>query len=208
MPNQPNKDRSNRGKKRRAEREAARRPGAGQPVPIRTPEGQPAVTSLAELAKAGGQVPLNIPQLMTKLGVAITERDFWMAAAVQLESQVVMLTGGGAVPSIADVADAEEEIEDIPTTIDKCPGCDVALGPEDEFIDAVHAEDCEFEGHIATAGDQAEEAAPTGTNVPDESPSSDLTEEEQAVVDEAKAGLQQAEWVENAAQALQEESPE
>jgi len=194
MSNQPNKDRSNRAKSRRRQREAARVPGKGAgPVPIRAPAGQPAVNSLADLAKAGGQVPLSIPQLMAQVGTLKVERDFWMNAAVTLEDQVNVLTGGVTSPSVEDVAAAEgaEEIQDIPTTLEKCPGCGVTIGPEDEFIDAVHADDCTFEGHIATEGEFAPEegeepATPIGANVPAEAPVEELTPEEQQVVNEAE----------------------
>lgn len=198
MSNQPNKDKSNRAKARRKAREAQRLPGAGagRPVPIRSPEGQPAVASLAELAKAGGQVPLNIPQLMSKLGAMTIERDFWMSAAVQLEAQVNMLTGGAAAPSVEEVAASEEEeVQDIPTTLEKCPGCSVTLGPE-----AVHSDNCTFEGHISTEGEFApeeDEPSPIGANVPDESLPTELSPEEQEVVDEA-----------NLIQALQQEAAE
>jgi hypothetical protein len=164
------------------------------------------MNSLAALAKeGGGQVPLNIPQLMAKVGSLTVERDFWMAAAVQLESQVSTLTGGGTVPSVEDVAATEEEIQDIPITPDECPDCAVTLGP-----DCVHTEGCEFEG--AAFASDGEEAPPSpDPSVPDETLPSELTVEEQAVVDEAKTALQQAEWVKNAEfgeQALQEKAPE
>ena len=206
MSKQPNQDRSNRAKARRRQREASRVPGkgAGNPIPIRTPEGQPAVTSLAELAKAGGQVPLNIPQLMVKVGALNIERDFWMNAAVTLEAQVNALTGGAAVPSLADIAAADEEegeeelVDTDGNPVQVCPGCTVTLLP-----DAVHAEDCEFEGHISTAGEFApeeeEKEAPTpiGANVPPESLPTELTDDEKVVVAEA-----------NRIMALQQESEE
>jgi hypothetical protein len=139
---------------------------------------------------------------MAKVGALTVERDFWMSAAVQLESQVATLTGGGTVPSVEDVAAAEEEIQDIPVTFDECPGCAVSLAPG-----AAHAEGCEFEG-AAFADDEEEPSVPVGANVPPKTLPSELTEEEQAVVEEAKTALQQAEWVETAEQALQKEAPE
>ncbi len=189
MTKQPNTDRGNRAKARRRKRESARVPGAGagQPVPIRSPEGQPSVTSLADLAKAGGgQVPLSIPQLMAKVGALTVERDFWMNAAVTLEDQVNALTGGVTAPSVADVTaaeteeedDEEEELQDIPGEVPKCPGCSVTLDPE-----AVHADGCEGEGHSFDPEDEPEEE--TGARVPSDQPASLLTAEEQAVVDEA-----------------------
>ena len=203
MSKQPNQDRSNRAKARRAKREAARVPGAGagQPIPIRqAPSGQPAANSLADLAKAGGQVPINIPQLMAKLGVVTTERDFWMNAAVNLEAQVNELTGGIPAPSVEDVAAAEEgEIQDIPVAgveQTECPGCGVTLGPE-----AVHADGCQFQGHEFT--EEEEEPAQIGANVPAETPQTGLTEEEQEVVEQAALITAQ-----KVRARLQEETPE
>lgn len=211
MSNQSNQDKSNRAKARRARRQAARVPGKGAgPVPIRAPTGQPAVTSLAELAKSGGQVPLSIPQLMSQVGTLKVERDFWMNAAVSLEAQVQELLGGGTIPSPEDVADAEEEgeIQDISNTVEACPSCNVALSSE-----AVHAEGCQFQGHEFTeegepVTEEEGEPAQIGTNVPAETLPTPLTSEEQAVVDKAKTALQQAEWVDSAEQALQEKAPE
>lgn len=211
MSNQPNQDKSNRAKSRRARREAARVPGKGaSPVPIRAPTGQPAVTSLAELAKSGGQVPLSIPQLMSQVGSLKVERDFWMNAAVTLEAQVNTLTGGAVVPSVEDVAAAEEEaeqeegeIQDIPVEQTECPGCSVALG-----LEAAHAEGCQFQEHEFT---EEGEATPLGANVPAETQPTPLTVEQQVVVDEAKEALAQQAAYDTEGQKespLQEESPE
>jgi hypothetical protein len=145
---------------------------------------------------------------MAKVGSLTVERDFWMNAAVNLEEQVSTLTGGGAVPSVEDVAAAEEEIQDIPVTVTKCPECGVTIGPEDEFIDAEHAEGCEFEG--AAFASDGEEATPSpDPTVPPETLLSELTVEEQAVVDEANAALaQQAAADEGRPSPLEEEAPE
>lgn len=207
----------NRQKARRARREAGRVPGtgAGKPIPIRQ-AGEPAVRSLADLAKAGGgQVPLSIPQLMAQVGSLKVERDFWMNAAVNLEAQV---NGGGmtGIPTPAEIEAAEEEddgeIPEISVIVTECPSCAVTLGPE-----ATHAEGCQFQEQAFDPEDEPPEEgggkvgedeyppavgaggpAHIGANVPPSEAVSELTDEEQAVLaeaaritalqDEAKAG--------------------
>lgn len=216
MGNQQNKDSSNRAKNRRARREASRVPGKGAgPIPIRAPQGQPAVNSLADLAKAGGgNIPLSVPQLMAKVGTLTVERDFWMSAALNLEQQVNALTGGATVPTPEDVATAETEaaqeegdIQDISVEKTECPVCQVTLGPE-----AVHDESCQLQ-EIEFPNEEEEEGEPEqiGANVPSETPVilNKLTEEEQAVVDEANriVTLQGEAQAAETAQ-LEEEPPE
>ena len=192
MGQQQNTDKSNRAARRRTKRDAARVPGkgAGVPIPIKR-DSQPAVRSLRDLAKTGGgQVPLSIPQLMVQVGSLKIERDFWMNAAIDLETQVESLTGGRTPPTVEEVAaaDAEEgEIQDIPNVITNCPECAVVLGPE-----ATHAEGCSLVDFPFDDQNEDEEVEDL-VNIPQESPANNLTEEEQQVVEAAQASIAGAE---------------
>lgn len=86
MPKQPNSDKSGRAQRRRAEREAAR-------------PASPPVRSLAP-----GQFPVNINDLIRKIGLLTVERDFWQERAVQLEQQIQ------ALASPAEEAPEEEPL--------------------------------------------------------------------------------------------------